>query len=108
MTTDINMSLDDIIKKNKSIKSFNPRRNASQTSNNQQPGRRNNPKAGGGGKAFGAPRFRNNPANRSRSAATRFSPYKGVSITNPMVKRSTAYQFCVFEEMLFESFFSVT
>lgn len=108
MSTDINMSLDDIIKKNKSIKGFNPRRNTTQRSNNQQQGRRNNPKAGGGGKVFGAPRFRNNPIARSRPAAARFSPYKGVSITNPMVKRSTAYQFCVFEEMLFESFFNVT
>lgn len=107
MTTDINMSLDDIIKKNKSVKSFNPRRISGQRSNNQQPGRRNNLRTGGGGKAFSGPRFRSNSANPSRSAA-RFSPYKRVSITNPTVERSTAYQFCVFKEMLFESFCNVT
>lgn len=78
MTTDINMSLDDIIKKNKSSKSFNARKKPGQRSSNQQPGRRNNPRAGGGGgKVSGGPRFRSNSAsgNRSRSAA-RFTPYK--------------------------------
>lgn len=104
------MSLDDIIKKNKSSKSFNARKKPGQRSSNQQPGRRNNPRAGGGGgKVSGGPRFRSNSAsgNRSRSAA-RFTPYKRVSISKPNVGRSTAYQFCVFKEKPCQSFYHVT
>lgn len=84
MTTDINLSLDDIIKKNKSSGNFNPRRRQGQ--NNTGGGNRRNSANGrtggsGGGKInSGRPRFQNN-VNRSRSAA-RYTPYKRVSILN--------------------------
>lgn len=79
MATDINLSLDDIIKKNKSLRNFNPRKKAGQSNAG---GRRNavNGRIGSGGRKInsGRPRFQNN-TNRSRSTS-RYSPYKRVSI----------------------------
>ena len=76
MTTDINMSLDDIIKKNRSVKNFSSRKKKPIVRRNNQTSRPVG-NLGGGGVGFGGPRFRNN--NRTRNAA-RFSPYKRVSI----------------------------
>ncbi len=82
MATDINLSLDDIIKKNKALRNFNPRRRGQQ---NNQGGRRNANARNGVGKSIGRPRFRNNTPNRPRAQA-RFSPYKRVSIINQITR----------------------
>lgn len=85
MATDINLSLDDIIKKNKTKGSAATGRRRNVGNRNNQNGRRlmNGKKNGGGGgvgKNFnGGGRFRNNIIGRPRPAA-RFSPYKRVSI----------------------------
>ncbi|XKL60802.1 hypothetical protein PGB90_007859 [Kerria lacca] len=78
MATDINLSLDDIIKKNKSIRNFNPRRRQRQ---NNQSGKKNINGKVAGRKNFGGPRFRSN-TNRPR-APVRFSPYKRGDIDRP-------------------------
>lgn len=78
MTTDINMSLDDIIKKNKSVKGFNSRRKKPIL--RRSPGVRTAGNQGSSGGGFGGPKFRNT-TNRTRTAA-RYSPYKRVSILN--------------------------
>lgn len=90
MTTDINMSLDDIIKKNKSGKNFNPRKRKPTTNTRRNLGNRSVGNGAGGG-GFGGPRFRNN-SNRTRSAA-RYSPYKRVSILNQVTTTGTESQF---------------
>lgn len=80
MTTDINMSLDDIIKKNRSAKGFNAsKKKPTLRRNNQNPRSGPGNQSGGGG-GFNGPRFRNN--SRTRSTA-RFSPYKRGDIDRP-------------------------